>query len=175
MAARKNVIEVLGLQESLRAFDSAKEAFGVTPLKECLLPIAERIRDHAKTLVPLGRKPGPSLRRRIKAVLNPGRSTPEHLKLAIFAVRGKPDLPSVIVGVDRKRAPHAHLVEFGHGGPHPAPAHPYLRPAFDAVKRAAVAMVGKEIKDRIIAKLERQYKRESAALASAARRKGRNG
>lgn len=28
-------------------------------------------------------------------------------------------------------APHAHLVEFGHGGPAPAPPHPFVRPAFD--------------------------------------------
>jgi len=26
-------------------------------------------------------------------------------------------------------APHAHLVEYGHGGKSPAPAHPFLRPA----------------------------------------------
>lgn len=175
MAARKNMIEVLGLQESLRAFNLTKEAFGATPLKECLLPIGERIRDRAKDLVPIGPTKKPSLRRRIKSLLNPPRAAAEHLKYAIFAARGKRDLPSVIVGVDRKRAPHAHLVEFGHGGPHPAPAHPYLRPAFAAVKRAAVAMAGKEIKDRIIAKLERQYKRESEALARAARRKWRNG
>lgn len=25
----------------------------------------------------------------------------------------------------------AHLVEYGHGGPHPAPAYPFMRPAFD--------------------------------------------
>ena len=31
-------------------------------------------------------------------------------------------------------APHAHLVEYGHGGPHPAPPHPFIRPSFD--KRA---------------------------------------
>lgn len=31
------------------------------------------------------------------------------------------------------RAPHAHLVEYGHGGPHPAPAHPFLRPAKERV------------------------------------------
>src|SRR5262249_3315811 len=31
----------------------------------------------------------------------------------------------------------AHLVEFGHGGPHPAPAHPFLRPAFDGTKKEA--------------------------------------
>ena len=28
-------------------------------------------------------------------------------------------------------APHSHLVEYGHGGPRPAPPHPYLRPALD--------------------------------------------
>lgn len=28
-------------------------------------------------------------------------------------------------------APHAHLVEYGHGGPHPAPPHPFVRPSFD--------------------------------------------
>ena len=26
-------------------------------------------------------------------------------------------------------APHAHLIEYGHGGPNPAPPHPFLRPA----------------------------------------------
>ncbi len=26
---------------------------------------------------------------------------------------------------------HNHLVEQGHAGPHPAPGHPYVRPAFD--------------------------------------------
>lgn len=29
----------------------------------------------------------------------------------------------------RATAPHAHLVEFGHGGPRPAPPHPFLQPA----------------------------------------------
>ena len=28
-------------------------------------------------------------------------------------------------------APHAHLIEYGHGGKNPAPAHPFLRPARD--------------------------------------------
>lgn len=34
-------------------------------------------------------------------------------------------------GVVREKAPHAHLVEFGHKGPHPAPEHPTMRPAFE--------------------------------------------
>ena len=36
-----------------------------------------------------------------------------------------------IAAIDRKKAPHAHLVEFGHGGPQPAPPHPFFRPAVD--------------------------------------------
>lgn len=40
----------------------------------------------------------------------------------------------VTVGVHRADggAKYANPVEFGHGGPHPAPAHPFVRPAFDA-------------------------------------------
>lgn len=34
-------------------------------------------------------------------------------------------------------ANYAHLVEFGHGGPQPAPPHPFLRPAFDETKDQA--------------------------------------
>lgn len=40
------------------------------------------------------------------------------------------------------RAPHAHLVEYGHGGPRPAPAHPFLRPALDKNINAARASFG---------------------------------
>jgi HK97 gp10 family phage protein len=32
----------------------------------------------------------------------------------------------------------AHLVELGHGGPHPAPPHPFMRPAFDSSQSAAL-------------------------------------
>ena len=34
-------------------------------------------------------------------------------------------------GAVREKAPHAHLVEFGHRGPAPAPEHPTMRPAFE--------------------------------------------
>jgi hypothetical protein len=39
----------------------------------------------------------------------------------------------VTIGVHAAEgAPYAQPVEFGHGGPHPAPPHPFVRPAFDA-------------------------------------------
>ena len=39
---------------------------------------------------------------------------------------------AVEVGTFYPEAPHAHLVEHGHGGPHAAPAHPFLEPAAEA-------------------------------------------
>jgi len=56
------------------------------------------------------------------------------LKSAIFASYGDKKKPNVLVGVNHKKAPHAHLVEYGHGGPHPAKAHPFFRPAVNAAK-----------------------------------------
>lgn len=50
------------------------------------------------------------------------------LRESIFAARGDENLPNALVGVNYKIAPHAHLVEFGHAGPRPAPPHPYFRP-----------------------------------------------
>ena len=47
-------------------------------------------------------------------------------------------------------APHAHLVEYGHGGPAPAPPHPFVRPAFDRKEGEAFAemrrVLGEEIR-----------------------------
>ena len=50
------------------------------------------------------------------------------------AVRHRKGGYSVTVGVHRADggAEYANPVEFGHGGPHPAPPHPFVRPAFDA-------------------------------------------
>lgn len=41
---------------------------------------------------------------------------------------------SISIGAHKgeEGARYAHLVEFGHGGPHPAPPHPFMAPAFDA-------------------------------------------
>ena len=47
----------------------------------------------------------------------------------------------VTIGVHRKDggAEYANPVEHGHGGPHPAPPHPFVRPAFDAKQEEAFA------------------------------------
>ncbi len=38
---------------------------------------------------------------------------------------------AVYVGSRQRLAPHLHLLEKGHEGPHPAPGYPVLAPAFD--------------------------------------------
>ncbi|MDD4986621.1 MAG: hypothetical protein PHQ43_12745 [Dehalococcoidales bacterium] len=36
-------------------------------------------------------------------------------------------------GIRPRKAPHAHLVEYGHGGPHPAKPHPFFWKAIEKV------------------------------------------
>jgi len=50
------------------------------------------------------------------------------LQSAIFAAYGDPEKANVLLGVNHHIAPHAHLVEYGHAGPHAAPPKPYFRP-----------------------------------------------
>lgn len=66
------------------------------------------------------------------------------LRKAIFASYGNTNTPDILIGVNYKGrsigdpiAPHAHLVEFGHAGPKPAPPHPYMRPAIEANRELA--------------------------------------
>ena len=47
--------------------------------------------------------------------------------------------------VARANAPHAHLVEYGHGGPHPARAHAFMARATAQTKEAVFAVVSREI------------------------------
>jgi HK97 gp10 family phage protein len=50
---------------------------------------------------------------------------------------------------------YAHLIEKGHGGPHKAPAYPFLGPAMKSTSRQAQALVAAELRtnlDKILAK-----------------------
>ena len=55
-----------------------------------------------------------------------------HIKNRIEARTKGINSPSAEVGVWGE--PVAYYVEKGHGGPHPAPAHPYLEPTAEAVQ-----------------------------------------
>jgi len=62
----------------------------------------------------------------------------------------------VTVGVHRRDFSgddyYPAYVEYGHGGPRPAPPHPYIRPAFDLKKDEAWSIVKQAVIDQMNAK-----------------------
>jgi len=82
-----------------------------------LLKQARLIRDRIKQKAPVG--PTGNLKKATYAKALPKTMTSPAVAFA---------------GIRPRRAPHARLVEYGHGGPHPAPPHPFFRPAVDEVK-----------------------------------------
>lgn len=74
---------------------------------------------------------------------------PGNLKKAVrvkLLKRERYDQPApAIAAIDRKKAPHAHLVEYGHGGPQPAPPHPFFRPAVDATQGPALIQIEQKL------------------------------
>lgn len=57
----------------------------------------------------------------------------------------------ITVGVHHKEkgAFYANPVEFGHGGPAPAPAHPFVRPAFDTKSDEAYEEMKRVLRDEL--------------------------
>ena len=91
-------------------------------LEEAAQPILDQMRQNASS--------NPSPRSgKLRGALNTGNA-------------GKGGSTSITIGVHRKDWSgdeyYPAYVEFGHGGPRPAPAHPFVRPAIDA--RADEAM-----------------------------------
>ena len=71
-----------------------------------------------------------------------------NLKKATYAIAYPETLSSSAVafaGIRPKKAPHAHLVEYGHGGPHPAPPHPFIRPVRDEMMPKVRENIAKEL------------------------------
>ena len=57
----------------------------------------------------------------------------------------------ITIGVHHSEngAYYANPVEFGHGGPAPAPAHPFVRPAFDARADEAFSEIKRVLRDEL--------------------------
>jgi len=68
------------------------------------------------------------------------------LKTAKGFKQNKKGVYSLSTGAFGKDAPHAKLVEYGHGGPKPAPPHPFARPAYEAAKDEAYRIAAEEVR-----------------------------
>ncbi len=105
----RRALKFEGVDELIEALDKVASAVSGQEVKEGLMKrVGIPLRDKARAMAPV--KTG-------------------ELRRAIYAAYGDENKPTILVGVNYKIAPHAHLVEFGHAGPHPAPPHPYMRPA----------------------------------------------
>lgn len=142
-------LKINGIPEAVEALKRVAAILGPERIQDCLLVGADMIKTRARQLAPVGRG------------LAPDGSQREHLRDAIFAVKGKmnPAQPSVIVGVSIKRAPHAHLIEYKHdlwkGGKKKdgrgyfikeIEPEPFMRPALDKSRKDIPALVGDMIK-----------------------------
>jgi len=108
--------------------------------------VKELNKEKTKALLTAARK----VRKRIKE--KAPRGPTGNLKRAAYA-KALPETmnrPTVaFAGIRARKAPHAHLVEFGHGGPHPAPPHPFVRPAWDSIKDEIKGDIARAFKQNI--------------------------
>lgn len=81
---------------------------------------------------------GPRSQRRVARQISSVKTRRTRMKVAsareskaIIAAMGKSKTPGIKIVNPGK---YAHLVEDGHAGKHPAPAHPFMRPAFESQK-----------------------------------------
>ena len=66
-------------------------------------------------------------------------------------VRGGQRGKRITIGVhhDENAALFSNPLEFGHGGPAPAPAHPFVRPAFDVKSEEAYEEIKRVLRDEL--------------------------
>lgn len=125
-------MRVEGIPEAIAALRKVGDALSAERIQDCLIVGADLIKTRARQLINIG--PGKD------SSGNPR----DHLRDAVFSVKGKKGASNVIAGVSIKRMPHAHLVEFGHvlwkmgrrkdGRGYQVGTvkeHPFLRPALD--------------------------------------------
>lgn len=118
-------VDAVDMQDILRRLDSAGQLRGASD--RALRAGAEVVLRHARELAPV-RTGG------LKKALKVGR-------------RGSGrNAGTVEVGAFYGDAPHAHLVEGGHGGERAAPPHPFLQPAAEMSEGEAIDVILNELK-----------------------------
>ena len=116
-------------QDFERMAQVAEPAQVRSALEEAAQPILEQMKQNASS--------NPSPRSgKLRGALNTGNA-------------GKGGSASITIGVHRKDWSgdkyYPAYVEFGHGGPRPAPAHPFVRPALDAKADEAISVIVEKV------------------------------
>ena len=94
----------------------------------------------------------PVAKRILEAAAQPIHQLHDALKVGSVR-RSKKRGRHITIGVHRKDWSHEDyypaFVEYGHGGPAPAPAHPYIRPAYDTRVDEAYEIIRDGLRDAI--------------------------
>lgn len=127
-------IAIEGLDELIECLDKmTNKAAGGEAERNALKSGAKPVYDEMKARAPVG--PSPVA---YKGVLKGA--------IQIGPIKPGRSGQRITVGVHRKDWPYGDVyypayVEFGHGGPRPAPPHPYVRPSFDAASEEAFTKI----------------------------------
>lgn len=127
--AIKNAVEQRGFAEAKKKLTALLGTFDdnsrrvASDVKELALEAGTVVRDAARANAPY----------------DPNRKTGTHLRDAIFVDSGDPEKPDVLVGVNYRLAPHAHLQEHGSSR---TVAHPYMRPAIEQTRSRVNQILG---------------------------------
>lgn len=147
--------EVSGLGEVLTAMKGIKLGLRNKALRRGILKAGRRVAKAAKALAPVDTTTAGLMERNVykksltakvsvKGDRVVGIVGPERKRVQVNVRRRKGKDSEVGDPVYQNPGNIGHLLEFGHAGPHPAPAKPHLRPAWDANKNEAVKIIGEE-------------------------------
>ena len=121
-----NEIKIEGLEDLNKALEELKNSVSDGEQDSIVKSAAEKVKSTVEPGIPMG--PTGNLRKSLvlRKMSSPG---------------------TYVVAMDRKIAPHAHLVEYGHAGG--ASANPFFRPAVDSALPQAAKAIEEEIKRRV--------------------------
>lgn len=103
-------------------------------VKKIWMQAALDLRDAARDYAPIAKEPIIHYEKgQPPRTIQPGA-----LRAAIFAAYGEPDKPNVLVGVNRRMAPHNKWIEFGNAR---IPPQPYMRPALSLMRSSCVSTI----------------------------------
>lgn len=146
--------EILGLGSLQANMERLARDIDGGDLENGFLEIGKMLKDRLKENTPVGK----SVKKKKRRILFQGIQVGEEeinmrgaLKKSWRAKKfkgKKPGSPAVFVAMDRKVAAYGSNVEFGHGGPHPAPAHPFVRPVVDNFKNEYPLRVAMMIREK---------------------------
>jgi len=128
----EEVVKLVGMRELQEQLTELIKAVHPDKVEPILFEGAQTVAEAARAKAPLG--PTGRLKRACIAKKMPRRGSNPAVSIA---------------AVNYKVAPHMHLVEFGHGGPRPAPPHPFFRPAWDATKRQVKTKIVEDLRELV--------------------------